>query len=313
MKTLTVFTPAYNRRHTIGRTYESLCRQTCKDFEWLIIDDGSTDKTKELCQSWIMEETILNCEGGFYGYSKDAQWLCIKYIYKENGGLHTGYNKAIELMQTEISVCIDSDDYMPDSAVENIIHTWGICHNKHLNVAGIVGLDYYDGKDEAIGGMFAIENEFIHLMEITPKYGHKGDTKIVCRVDLLKQYWPMPVFEGEKNFNPFFYYLQIDNFYMFYIVNKNFCYVDYQNNGMSANIFNQYKNSPNSFAALREEILSQHRLPFLLRLRNAIHFGSSIIFTGNYSRLFQNPSPLLKILAFPVSLILHLYIRIKVN
>ena len=69
---LTVFTPAYNRRHTIGRTYESLCRQTCKDFEWLIIDDGSTDKTKELCQSWIMEETILNCEGGFYGYSADG-------------------------------------------------------------------------------------------------------------------------------------------------------------------------------------------------------------------------------------------------
>ena len=49
MKTLTVFTPTYNRKHTLPRTYESLCRQTCSDFEWLVIDDGSSDGTRE----WI--------------------------------------------------------------------------------------------------------------------------------------------------------------------------------------------------------------------------------------------------------------------
>ena len=58
MKTLTIFTPAYNRAHTIWRTYESLCRQTCKDFEWLIIDDGSTDNTRELVDGWIEEDKI---------------------------------------------------------------------------------------------------------------------------------------------------------------------------------------------------------------------------------------------------------------
>ena len=77
MKTLTVFTPAYNRAHTIGRTYESLLRQTCKDFEWLVIDDGSTDNTRELVEGWIKESIIP-----------------IRYIYKENGGLYTGYNTA---------------------------------------------------------------------------------------------------------------------------------------------------------------------------------------------------------------------------
>ena len=57
-RTLTIFTPAYNRAHTIGRTYESLCRQTCKDFEWLIIDDGSSDNTHELVEGWIRDNCM---------------------------------------------------------------------------------------------------------------------------------------------------------------------------------------------------------------------------------------------------------------
>ena len=59
MPTLTVFTPTYNRAHTLPRTYQSLCRQTCMDFEWLIIDDGSTDNTSELVKEWIAEGIII--------------------------------------------------------------------------------------------------------------------------------------------------------------------------------------------------------------------------------------------------------------
>lgn len=101
MKTLTVFTPTYNRAHTLGRTYESLLRQTDQDFEWLVIDDGSTDNTRRLVQGWIAEDKIP-----------------IRYIHKENGGLYTGYNTAYANIETELCVCIDSDDYMPDDAVE---------------------------------------------------------------------------------------------------------------------------------------------------------------------------------------------------
>ena len=77
---LTIFTPAYNRAHTIGRTYESLKKQNCKEFIWLIIDDGSTDNTSELVEQWKNE----SC--GFE----------IRYIYKENGGMHTAHNIAYE-------------------------------------------------------------------------------------------------------------------------------------------------------------------------------------------------------------------------
>ena len=105
---LTVFTPAYNRAYSLPRTYSSLKAQTCKDFIWLIIDDGSTDNTHELVECWMKEDN------GFL----------IQYIYKENGGMHTAHNTAYANIHTELNVCVDSDDAMPDDAVEKILNKW---------------------------------------------------------------------------------------------------------------------------------------------------------------------------------------------
>ena len=93
MATLTVFTPAYNRAHTLPRTYESLQKQSCKDFVWLIVDDGSKDQTAKLVKEWQQQEKTFE----------------IRYIYKENGGMHTAHNVAYENIDTELNVCIDSD------------------------------------------------------------------------------------------------------------------------------------------------------------------------------------------------------------
>ncbi len=111
---LTVFTPTYNRAHLLPRVYESLCCQSCQDFEWLVIDDGSTDATRELVQGWINEGRIR-----------------IQYHWKENGGLYTGYNAAYKLAEGELCVCIDSDDWMPADAVEIIRNTWMNAPRRH--------------------------------------------------------------------------------------------------------------------------------------------------------------------------------------
>ena len=93
MKTLTVFTPTFNRAYTLHKCYESLRRQTSKDFVWLIIDDGSSDNTKELVESWINEKEVD-----------------IRYHYQNNKGMHGAHNTAYELIDTQINTCIDSDD-----------------------------------------------------------------------------------------------------------------------------------------------------------------------------------------------------------
>ena len=126
---LTIFTPTYNRSHTLSRTYESLLAQDCKDFIWLIVDDGSTDDTKSLVEKW------MSVDNGFE----------IQYIYKKNGGMHTAHNTAYENIKTELNVCIDSDDCMAENAVDLILKKWDkVCDKGY---AGLIGLDAtFDGN-----------------------------------------------------------------------------------------------------------------------------------------------------------------------
>lgn len=292
MKTLTVFTPTYNRAHTLGRTYESLCRQTCKDFEWLIIDDGSTDDTEEHVFSWIAENTIK-----------------IRYVKKPNGGLYTGYNTAYTLIATELCVCIDSDDYMPVNAVELIVNQWK-CYGSD-RYAGITGLDFtLDGKP--IGGYFPNNLTECHLIDFLLKKIHSGDTKQVMRTALMKRFIPMTGFKGEKNFNPIYLLLQADDELPSLILNENLCFVEYQEgDSMSAGIFKQYINSPHSFAKMRRLEMKLKRNNWLNLIRVAVHYNSSTILGKENDWLNSSPRKILTILTRPLGWLLSVYIRNK--
>ena len=289
--TLTVFTPSYNRAHTLGRTYMSLCRQTCKDFEWLIIDDGSTDNTRDVVQEWLF------ADNGFR----------IQYVYKENGGLHTGYNKAIELMETELCVCVDSDGWMPDDAVEKILSCWR--EKGTGDVAGIVGLDFLE-NNQPIGGLLP-QIDHCHYYELEFKYNYRKDNKIVIRVDLFKQVAPQPTYNGEKNFNPMYMIYKIDLDYEWIIINENLCFVDYQSNGMSNGLFKQYLDSPNSFAALRILYSKFPGTSVVFQTKQYLHLCSSVCIARNFSWLHKSPHPLFAYLFIPLGYLLSLYIRIK--
>lgn len=293
---LTVFTPAYNRADLLTRCYESMCKQTNKNFIWMIVDDGSTDNTREISESWVKN-------------TKDFQVI---YIYKENGGLHTAYNTAIANIDTELCVCIDSDDFMPDNAVGLILDFWK--KNGSDKYAGIVGLDFnMDGN--VIGDMLP-DIKSVNLIGLfTGKYNIvNGDRTNVVRTELYKKYAPMKVFKGEKNFNPHYMHLQISQEYDFLVLNENLRFVDYQETGMSNSMLKQYRSSPNSFAEIRKLYLSFKDTSLKFKIKHSIHLASSCILAKKTkSSVKDNPYKLLSVIALPFGFALSVFIRIKTN
>ena len=291
MKTLTVFTPAYNRAHTIGRTYKSLCRQTCKDFEWLVIDDGSSDNTKELVEGWIKENKIP-----------------IRYIYQQNQGMHGAHNTAYANITTELNTCIDSDDFMPDDAVENIVYFWK--QNGSDKYAGIIGLDQVV-SGEIIGTKFPDNMVETTLQDFYLK-GGKGDKKLVYRTDVITKYPPYPLFEGERYVGLAYKYMLIDQDYELITLNKPLVTVEYQADGSSYNMFKQYWRNPKGFAFFRKaEMMTTKSLK--RKLMVCIHYVSSSIISKNWKFIQESPEKLLTILAIPAGILLYYKIKRSVK
>lgn len=292
-KTLTVFTPTFNRRELLTRCYESMCRQTNKDFVWMIVDDGSTDDTKKFADEW-----------------KKNSDLEIRYIYKDNGGLHTAYNVAIENIDTELCVCIDSDDFMPDNAVELILNFWDKYGSDEY--AGIVGLDFnLDGK--VIGNPLP-NQKTVNLIDLfIGKYDIvNGDRTNVIRTELYKTVAPMKVFPNEKNFNPHYMHLQISEKYDFLVLNENLRFVEYQVDGMTNSMLKQYKSSPNSFAEIRKLYLSFSGTTLKFKIKHSIHLISSCILAHRpLSGITSNPYTILGLLLYPFGVGLTLYVNLK--
>ena len=241
MATLTVFTPAYNRAHTLPRTYESLLAQSCKDFVWLIVDDGSRDNTGELVRVWQEQDN------GFE----------IRYIYKENGGMHTAHNTAYEIIDTELNTCIDSDDCIAPGAVEKILGKWEQVRDR--GYAGIIALDS-DMEGNIIGQGFPEGLTETTLMGYYAA-GGSGDKKLIYRTDVINSYPPYPVFEGERYVALAYKYRLIDQDHKLAVLNEVVCNVDYQPDGHSTAMFREYVRSPKGFAFWRKTCMQYPESP----------------------------------------------------
>lgn len=290
-KTLTVFTPAYNRAHTITRTYESLCRQTCKDFEWMVIDDGSTDNTRTLIEGWINENIIS-----------------IRYIYQQNQGMHGAHNTAYKNIHTELNTCIDSDDYMPDDAVEKICSFWK--EHGSDKYAGIIGLDITD-NGKVIGTCFPVKLKETTLGDFY-LHGGSGDKKLVYRTSVIRQYPEYPLFEGERYVGLAYKYMLIDQDYKLLTMNEPLVVVEYQEDGSSFNMYRQYWNNPKGFAFFRKtEMVTTKSVK--RRFMVCIHYVSSSLIANNRHFIKESPRKLTTILAIPFGYVLYKFIAHKVK
>ena len=176
---LSIITPTYNRAHLLPVLYKSLTRQTCKDFEWIVIDDGSTDNTDDLILQW-----------------KDEADFDVIFVRKENGGKHTALNASHPYIHSNLVLIADSDDWLVDEAVQTIVDDW----KRFEDDCGICGISYLRGSDpeHSLGGRHYRKPEEISDF-ITIKVNDSSDCGSceTIRADVFKEY-PFPEYPDEK-------------------------------------------------------------------------------------------------------------------
>lgn len=222
---VTILTPTYNRGALLPRLYESLLQQTQKHFEWLIVDDGSTDDTGEKVSSWIREDK-----------------LCIRYIRKGNGGKHTALNRGIREIRTPLTFIVDSDDWLSNDAVETVgayykrycgkeEADWNrenetsnrLCGFSFLRVGG-------DGKVNE--GEFPTDDHISTYRDERINAGLLGDKAEVYLTGILQQY-PFPVFSGEKFLPEDAIWIRMSGPYSMVHANRRIYICDYLEGGLT--------------------------------------------------------------------------------
>lgn len=287
MKTLTVITTTYNRDYCLHQVYDSLLRQTSDDFVWLVMDDGSSDRTKELVEGWIQENRIT-----------------IEYYYKPNGGMHTARNAAYEKVHTELNVIIDSDDWLADDAVETIVSFWK--KNAKPEIAGIISHNA-DPSGKRLGTPMPQNVSACTVTDFFGKFGGKGDKKLIYRSELTKRY-PYPEFPGERFYPASYKFRMLDLEYQMLLLDHVICIVDYNDDSMTRDKFAQYRTSPRGFAHYRNEMM---RISTSLKesANLALHYVAESRFAGEKHIIRKAHKKGIVLLAYLPGMALYFYLK----
>lgn len=240
---ITIFTPTYNRAYRLPNLYESLKRQTCKDFEWLVVDDGSADNTSDLFNEWQQENDFP-----------------IRYQYQENGGKHRAINQGLKLAKGHLFFIVDSDDSLPENAIATIKRYEDKCTNK------IGGLCFrkYDIRRQYKGPSFPLNEFESNSIELSTKYNISGDKAEIFRTDILQQY-PFPEYNGETFVPEALIWYRIAEKYQLYCIDAVVYNFEYLEDGLTRNFHSQLKKNPQGFSLFYNE--TAKRKVFSIRQR----------------------------------------------
>lgn len=277
----TIFTPTFNRKELLEKLYKSLQKQTFKDFEWLIVDDGSADGTKEKAEEFLSEKK-----------------LDIKYYFKENGGKQRAYNFATDKANGELFICLDSDDEYVENGLETILKYWEK-YEKNSDIAGMGYLSTYpDG--EIIGSGFPEKEMVSTQFDIYNKYSVKGDKGLMFRTEIIKKY-KFPVFDDEKFITEAVVYNRICEKYKMVYVNEKIEIKEYQEDGLTAKYNNLLLRNPKGQALYHNEINSQN-LSFKQKiLNNAVYYKFCRAAGYKFGKIFkENKNKLFLIFALGI-------------
>lgn len=251
---ITILTPTYNRASLLPRLFDSLLRQTSKDFEWIVVDDGSTDDTRE-----VVANLKEKCGGAFP----------MGYVYKANGGKHMAINIGAERARGELLFIADSDDLLTDDALETVANSWhDISDDKSF--AGIAGLDITMDTREVIGSGLPQEHIDCNAIDIRYRHHVTGDMKEVFRTEVLREF-PFPEFAGERFCPEQLVWFRMARRYRLRYINKPIYIADYQPDGITAGITRARMRNP-SASMLTYAELTECPVPFLVKVKAAINF-----------------------------------------
>lgn len=260
---LTIFTPTYNRAYILPQLKESLLLQDNYDFEWLIIDDGSTDNTKDLVNNWIEENLPFN----------------IHYYRTKNGGKPRAINKACQLAKSDWLFIIDSDDYL----VKNSIGFINSAIDEIKNDPQLIGIGFLRGTKDMKPFGIPLFKEQIKASNLQRKeYGLNFDCNEVYKISILKHF-PFEVWPNE-NFTPEEVTLNeiALNGYKLKWYNKIIVISEYLTDGMTKGAWNLMKNNPMGYA-----MLYNHKLKYTTntkaKLNYICQFIAYCILSKNYS------------------------------
>lgn len=253
---ISILTPTYNRAYILGNLYNSLLvnSKTNNDFEWLIMDDGSTDNTKELVDTWIKENRIN-----------------IKYYYKNNAGKMSALNDLLEYVTGDIILEVDSDDYITDNSLEIIRMDYESLDNG-LNVYGIVYPRKLIGSNKSIDKSF--ENKIMTLFDMHFKHDLDFDMTITFFSNIRKKY-KHELENGEKFITEARMYHKMDKDYDGLLIKLDEIIVcEYQQDGYTKNIMKTFVNSPYGYYNYFKELLefNENNILFKKRLYILKHY-----------------------------------------
>lgn len=247
---ITVLTPTYNRGYIINNLYKSLLKQTDKNFEWIVIDDGSEDETEKIFQE-ILKRNELN----------------LKYFKKENGGKHTALNLGIAKAKGEIVIIVDSDDYLIDEAIEKIRKE----SQKILDddvFAGICFRRMYINNKQIIGTQ-SLKEKYIDIDLISYKYKKEvgGDLAECYKLEILKKYL-FPIYEGEKFVPEALVWNRIAQKYKMRFFNREAIYMcEYLPDGYSQQFCQLRKNNPKAYEIYYKEVIRYKNIPIKRKIQ----------------------------------------------
>lgn len=224
---ITVFTPTFNREYIIHQCYESLCRQTNQDFIWLIVDDGSTDETELLVKNWIVENKIN-----------------IKYIKQNNMGKYIAHNSGVLQCETGIFVCVDSDDYLVNNAIQRIYDNWSSVKDDK-EIAGLIALKGYS-ESTPVGPRMPNVIQRCSIFDLYHKYKFKGDTLLAFKTEVLKNFL-FPVIEGENFITEAVIYDRISQKFDMVLLDEILYLCNYLPDGYSNNLKEIHRKNPKGY------------------------------------------------------------------